>query len=518
MIDEKEYIRLKEKNRKLKAKVWNDYRYYSDELRMLKHQNRSLQNSIKLEQNKNRELFQHFSNKISQLQEQIRQVSYDTPSYTSNFSLSQNKKKKKDNFQWRFQELEEEGKALQLDTEKTFKKCRESSSLNFWLRDIPPPSTNYQFSYAPIVISPPQLTKSRQENYFMNDEDDLSSSSSKQNDLQISPIASSNDRHKKNHISKKKENYSSNSSTVSVKQDLNKYENDFDNMSESSNSSDNYDISSSQYIPKDNIDTKKEKGDVNDKNSKTTNKQKSDQKISTLQNSTQNQVDISQTSQNNRFPPPSLQITQNQQLNNNNKPSENNAKNTKLPSPIHIKTHIDDESDTDAAETFYQQEEQISQPIQNQKPKQQSEVQIIKPIVTNSNNAYANFMSQSNWDVGNDNEEISIDIEEVSDDKTKEQENVNKTKSNLLGGIQSDTNPIIDSSDQNNQSSFKQQPKPQEDNQPPQSTISTTDVKTPPKKTSSPGSLESKGDFDFEINFEDINSLNDDGNNNNNFW
>lgn len=487
MIDENEYIRLKEKNRKLKAKVWNDYRNYSDELRMLKHQNKSLQNSIKLEQNKNRELFQHFSNKISQLQEQIRQVSYDAPSFTSSYSLPQ-KKKKKDNFQWRFQELEEEGKALQLETEKTFKKCRESSSFNIWLRDIPPPTTSYQFNYAPIVISPPQPTKSVHGNFFINDEDDTSYSS-KQNEIHTSPIYSSHNNHKTNKNSKKKENNSSDSSTVSVKQNI-----ESDSLKESS--SDDYDLPLSTPYKSDN--------NINFKNDqlKESNKQRSDQ------NQPENRVNISPTSSNNRFPPPSLQINQNQQLNNNNKPSQNETKNTKLPSPIHIKTHIDDESDTDSAEVIYQQNNQAMQPIINQQPKQQqqSEVQIVKPNVQNSTDAYAKYISQSNWDVDSDNEEIIFDIEEANDDKKKEQENGNKTKNNFLsGGIQSDTNPILDTSDQNHQK--------QEVNKSPQSTISTAAEKNTVKQATPPDSPTSKGSYDFEINIED-----DNFNNNDQFW
>lgn len=486
MIDEKEFIRLKEKNRKLKAKVWNDYRNYSDELRMLKHQNRSLQNSIKLEQNKNRELFQHFSNKISQLQEQIRQVSFDTPKFTSNYSTPKNKQKK-DNFQWRFQELEEEGKVLRLETEKTFQKCRESSTFNFWLRDIPPPVTNYAFNYAPIVVSPPQPIINRQNNFLMKDEDDLSSSSSGHYELQDPIVTSSKDHNKKNKNIKKDENYSSNSSTVSVKHNSNKYKNDSDGIKDDSDSNDDYDIPT--FTPfvshnDNNFNANNKKDNIDFKQSQAINMQKNNQEQANLYNSTHNQNDFTQSNQCNRYPPPNVQINQTQQ---------NEAKNnTKLPSPIHIKTHIDDDdSDTDRTEPFNQQSSQMSTP--NQQPKQQPEVQITNTKASNQNLPLNGFMSQSNWDDDVDDDEIIIELDDVNENDKKEKSNDDKTKSNIMSnGIQSDTCPILDTTDQHQPASVQQHP-----------TNSTSITKNLSNKNSIIGSPSSKNDFDFQIEIND---------------
>ena len=433
MIDEKEFIRLKEKNRKLKAKVWNDYRNYSDELRMLKHQNRSLQNSIKLEQNKNRELFQHFSNKISQLQEQIRQVSFDTPKFTSNYSTPKNKQKK-DNFQ-----------------------------------------------YAPIVVSPPQPIINRQNNFLMKDEDDLSSSSSGHYELQDPIVTSSKDHNKKNKNIKKDENYSSNSSTVSVKHNSNKYKNDSDGIKDDSDSNDDYDIPT--FTPfvshnDNNFNANNKKDNIDFKQSQAINMQKNNQEQANLYNSTHNQNDFTQSNQSNRYPPPNVQINQTQQ---------NEAKNnTKLPSPIHIKTHIDDDdSDTDRTEPFNQQSSQMSTP--NQQPKQQPEVQITNTKASNG------FMSQSNWDDDVDNDEIIIEIDDVNENDKKEKSNDDKTKSNIMSnGIQSDTCPILDTTDQHQPASVQQHP-----------TNSTSITKNLSNKNSIIGSPSSKNDFDFQIEIND---------------
>lgn len=502
MDDENELLQLRKKNRKLKSKIWNDYRNFSDDLRMLKHQKKSLQNSIQIEQNKNRELIQHFTNKIAQLQEQLRQVSSFTPPISSTFSVPASKKKK-DNFKWRFQELEEEGKALQLDTEKTFKKCREASPLKFYFTDIPPVS-NYVFDYPPIIISPPQPLKSHKEYLYVNEDDRLSTSSSSSlpHDIQVSPIFTSHDRNKKNRNNKKKENNSSNSSTVSVKHNSSQS----DDSNSINDSNDEYDSP-----PLESLKNQNEKFNLNKDKYKSYDSHSQDNiKQLSSQHPVESQTKITQSRQNAQFSPPHIEIP-NKVFNDNNKKQTsqtNEIKNSQLPSPIHIKTHIDDDSETNFSQSLNKPNNDTHKPIFNQETKQQNDAQIIKPAVQNPNSVLAGFVSQSNWEDDDDEDnEVVFDQEEIG-----EIDKENKVN-NISGGIPSDTNPILDTSDQHKSPLVSKQ-----EIAPSQTKETNTTVKTnsQPKTISPSGSLTSKNSYDFDIDINDIEV--GDMNEDNNFW
>ena len=194
-----EYLRLKSKNSKLKQQIWNDYRKYTSELKLIKNQNRNLENSILIEQNKNRDLIQQFSNRINKLQEQLREANYNANNlnFESRFSTLPKSRpySKKDDYQWRFMELEEEGNLLQAETEKIFKRCRESSLNQYWRNDTHPPISSYNYEFSPIVINPPEMGNNifGTSNYRYNNSD-LDDSSSMNDDLHMSPINSAKRR------------------------------------------------------------------------------------------------------------------------------------------------------------------------------------------------------------------------------------------------------------------------------------------------------------------------------------
>lgn len=403
-----DYLQQKRLNRKLKTKIWDDYRKYKDELRILKQQNRSLEESIRIEKSKNREIFDYFSTRIAQLQSQIASFQNNPTPITS----TNTKKKNKPNLEWKCQELEEEGKTLQFDTEMIFQKCRQTTSLKFWTNDFPA-VTNYDFEYTPIVISQPTMPiHNRYDSSIVNS----SVSTDDSDDNIVSPIKQSRKEVFTQNTIPANDNISDTISTIRNEPHLrDKYEFD-NNHFISENNSLNANPSKPQTISKPN-------------NYKVENTKSSNEDISVHKDST---------------------------LGDNRETITTTKHNSQLPSPISIQTNLTADSN------IFNKQKQMKPPS----PKQDVGFYGIDNKGTTKTNDEAEFLSQSGWD-NLDDEKVYLDLDRDVNQDHIGAENVNDTvnsneKENVTS-IPSMTNPILDSSTQI-QETGKIKPIPIEDN------------------------------------------------------
>jgi hypothetical protein len=115
--------KLRNQNTKLKTRIWKEYRNYSDELRLLKQQNRELARQLEIEEAKNADLLNNFSDKITYLKQQIKEIRDGSASPIQ--ATSPRKSPRRIANRWSLLELEEEGKQIDLRTASVLQKCRQ---------------------------------------------------------------------------------------------------------------------------------------------------------------------------------------------------------------------------------------------------------------------------------------------------------------------------------------------------------------------------------------------------------
>ncbi|OHT10839.1 hypothetical protein TRFO_19725 [Tritrichomonas foetus] len=505
IMNEKSLEKLRKKNKLLQKKVWDDYRKYSTDLRIIKNQNKSLENSIKIEQNKNRELIQHFSNRIARMQEQIRQASYVTnnsPIHITKHSKSQKQKKNLEkNFEWRFLELEEEGKALQLETEKVFKKCRESPTAYYWRNEIPPPVTNYACEFAPIIINRPETDNFQgYNNYYNSDSDDsgLIEGNPEENDnsmsdvLHASPITSGFTKSKpKNYEDKSKDKKKSNYINSNSSYDSD----DSVPMINNQKSSNNELFDDNRFIIK-----KKPNYNQNDEI----------KHIKHYDVSSDDDVIKYNIDDENSIPYPNTQANLNQMNQNNKNNQQNNQSNIQQFNPPKVQQNIQPNTQTQNNPGPNQQQQKPRTTFPENKP--------TEPQPTQQSIINQMFVSQSNWVDDSEDYQIEIMPEEIQDVINADDDNNKTSATNPIkdsSGIPSDTNPIIDSTSQQRlpSSLTPQNPNKPKIEQPPKLDVSfkkDDDTEKMEKKQSPTGPSSVSIDMgNLEFSFHDIGSIND---------
>lgn len=124
--------KLRHENEKLKRKLWDQYYQFKDELHSQKKENKTYQNAINNEKNKNRDIIQQFNERIRLLEDQLRMQRQQKmnapppPQFTKSYSTTF---KPKPNFNFVFAELEEESQRLSEKTQRVFQKCREHNPI-----------------------------------------------------------------------------------------------------------------------------------------------------------------------------------------------------------------------------------------------------------------------------------------------------------------------------------------------------------------------------------------------------
>lgn len=169
-MNEEDVRRLRKQNSKLKAKIWDQYQAFNDELRILRKQNRALKNSLENEQNRNADLFKQFSAKIKAMEEKVAKIRKTSP-YIETPAAPVVEGVKPPSSTWMFVELEEEGKLLDARTDEILKKCREPIKTEYVWKSPPPPSLDNDYVQVYASIPCKKLTYESSESESSIDEE-----------------------------------------------------------------------------------------------------------------------------------------------------------------------------------------------------------------------------------------------------------------------------------------------------------------------------------------------------------
>ena len=169
---------LRHRNMQLKQKVWDQYHAYSEELNAMKRQNRALEQSLKVEQSKNAEMFEKFAKKIREMERKVNDLRKTSPFVE--VPAPNAKEIRGQTTSFLFMELEEEGKMLDARTDEVFKKCHEPVISEYAWRT--PPPIDYENEYRPEFLVTPELAGRKVIGYQEELSESLSLSSEEEDD------------------------------------------------------------------------------------------------------------------------------------------------------------------------------------------------------------------------------------------------------------------------------------------------------------------------------------------------
>lgn len=169
---------LRHRNMQLKQKVWDQYHAYSEELNAMKRQNRALEQSLKVEQSKNAEMFEKFAKKIREMERKVNDLRKTSPFVEVPVPNANDKRGQTTSFL--FMELEEEGKMLDARTDEVFKRCHEPVVSEYAWRT--PPPIDYENEYRPEFLVTPELASRKVIGYQEELSESLSLSSEEEDD------------------------------------------------------------------------------------------------------------------------------------------------------------------------------------------------------------------------------------------------------------------------------------------------------------------------------------------------
>ena len=177
-MDERRVRGLRHRNLQLKQKVWDQYRAYSEELSAMKRQNRALEQSLKVEQKRNAEMFEHFAKKIREMERKVKELRNTSPFGEIPAVAVEPREVKNTSFL--FMELEEEGKMIDAKTDAVFKRCHEPIATEYAWRS--PPPVDYDNEYRPAFLVTPELASKKVLGYQDNLSESISLSSEEDED------------------------------------------------------------------------------------------------------------------------------------------------------------------------------------------------------------------------------------------------------------------------------------------------------------------------------------------------